>query len=1043
MPARVFTIPASAPFLPTLIDALFGGKLGFAPAADPLALASATLYLPTRRACRLARDAFLDRLRGDAAILPRIVALGDIDEDEIAFAEAATGGIGAEALALPPALGGLERRLLLTQLVAKWATSPQLLAESGSPLVAQTPAAACALADDLARLIDDMTMRGVPWERLDNLVPDQFDRYWQLTLRFLQIARTAWPRMLEERNCIEAAERRDRLLKAEAARLARKTDAPVIVAGSTGSIPATAELIATISRLPHGAVVLPGLDTDLDEPSWRLISGDDAKGIAPAPGHPQFATQALLARIGIARDAVAQLAAANGSERVMSEALRPAAATDLWPQRATGAAFNAAADTVLDAISVIEAANAEEESLAIAVALREAVEQGKTAALVTPDRALGRRVLAALARWNIAAEDSSGQPLSETSAGIFARLAADAALGRLAPVTLLALLKHPLLRLGNDQTRAVAALERAVLRGPRPRAGSAGLAHALKTFRGELEKFHRKEKTDLHPSDPRTALRDEDLAAAADLVARLAAALAPLESIAGQSLRLSDVVTAHQKVVAVLSQQTGVDMAFAGPDGTKLGAAFDELADSKAAAALIVDTSDYVELFTALIADRVVRRTVSFKMPVRILGTLEARLIESDRVILGGLIEGKWPSEHQNDAWLSRPMRLKLGLDLPERWIGLAAHDFVQLLGVKEVILTLAAKIEGSPTVPSRFVQRLAAVAGERWKAARTRGDRYLAWARALDRPDTIAPAPQPAPKPPRAVRPKSLSVTDIENWLRDPYTIYAKYILRLSPLDPVDVSPGAAERGTIIHAAIGDFTRLYAAALPADPVQELIGLGRPHFVALEDFPEARAFWWPRFERIVRWFADWERKRRPSIAGIAAEIRGEIEIPLTEGAFKLRGIADRIERSPAGGYVILDYKTGSVRTEKQVRTGLAPQLTLEAAMLRRGGFPGIAAGASVAGIEYVLLKGGARPGESKPIKFEEGTPDSQADRALQKLAELAARFDSDTEPYRSLVHPMWTTYYGDYDHLARVKEWSATGGENDDAAIAAMFGGGQ
>ena len=187
MAARVFTIPASAPFLPTLIEALIGGKLGFAPATDPLALASATLYLPTRRACRLARDAFLDGAKGDAAILPRIVAIGDIDEDEIAFAEAASGDIAPEALALPEALGGLERRLLLTQLVAKWASSPQLLAESRSPLVAQTPAAACALADDLARLIDDMTTRQVPWDRLDQLVPDAMDEYWQLTLRFLKI----------------------------------------------------------------------------------------------------------------------------------------------------------------------------------------------------------------------------------------------------------------------------------------------------------------------------------------------------------------------------------------------------------------------------------------------------------------------------------------------------------------------------------------------------------------------------------------------------------------------------------------------------------------------------------------------------------------------------------------------------------------------------------------------------------------------------------------------------------------------------------------
>ena len=1033
MTSHVFTIPASAPFLPTLIEALVGGKLGVRPANDPLTLAATTLYLPTRRACRLMRDAFLDVLKTDAAILPRIVALGDIDEDEIAFAEAATGDLAAGALALPPALGGLERRLLLTELVTKWASSPSLHGASGSPLVAQTPAAACALADDLARLIDDMTTRGVSWDRLDDLVPETFDEYWQKTLRFLQIAREAWPRILAERDCIEPAKRRDALIKAEAARLARKTDGPVIAAGSTGSIPATAELIATIARLPHGAVVLPGLDTDLDEASWRLIAGDEGKGIAPAPGHPQFALQALLARIGINRDAVVKLAATTGREQLLSEALRPAATTELWQKHAADPAFGPRADGAMENISVIEAANAEEESLAIAVALREAVHQGKTAALVTPDRALGRRVKAALARWKITAEDSGGEALAETSAGIFARLAAEAALGKLAPVTLLALLKHPLLRVaGKRRERAITALERAVLRGPRPRAGSIGLAHALDTFRAQLEKHRAKQESDLHHSDPRIGLHDDELAEAAEFVAALARALAPLESVAEQSRRLNEIADSHRKVVAALSRQDGEEVAFSGLDGSKLADALDELATSNAASALLVDTSDYVELFATALADRVVRPPPRPGARVRILGTIEARLTDSDRVVLGGLVEGTWPPESRADGWLSRPMRLDLGLDLPERRVGLTAHDFTQLAGAKEVILSHAAKLAGTPTVPSRFIQRLAAVAGkERWKAALQRGESYLSWARALDRPAQVEAAPQPAPKPPPEARPKRLSVTDIEHWLRDPYTIYAKNILRLIPLDAVDLAPGAAERGTIIHAAIGDFTKRFEDGLSSDPARDLIELGRPHFATLEDFPEARAFWWPRFERIAHWFAGWERERRPDIRALVAEIRGEIEISLSEGAFSLIGVADRIERHADGCYVILDYKTGSARTEKQVRTGLAPQLTLEAAILRNGGFPNIAPG-SVAQIGYVLLKGGPRPGEPKMIEFTEGTTDSQADRALEKLAVLAARFANESEPYRSLVHPMWTTHYGDYDHLARVKEWSATGGEVDD-----------
>ncbi len=1042
MPPRVFTIPPSAPFLPTLIAALTGGKLGFPAARDPLALAATTLYLPTRRACRLARDAFLDVLKTDAAILPRIVAIGDIDEDEIAFAEAATGAIAADALALPPALGGLERRLLLAQLVLKWAAAPEVRGESGTPLVAQTAAAACALADDLARLIDDMTTRGVPWDELDGLVPDFLDPYWQLTLKFLHIARKAWPDVLRERGLMEPAARRDALIKAEAARLARKTDAPVIAAGSTGSIPATAELLATIARLPHGAVVLPGLDTDLDEASWRMIAGVEppphppplaGEGGAPVPGHPQFAMQVLLTRIGITRDAVERLAEPCGRERLISEALRPAATTDMWRQRAADAAFEAEVEDALRTITMIEAAHAEEEALAIAVALREAVWEKKTAALVTPDRALARRVLCALARWNIAAEDSGGEALADTPAGVFARLAADAALGGLAPVTLLALLKHPLLRLGLRTTEnAVATLERAILRGPRPRSGTSGLCHALDAFRAQLEKFRRQEPVDLHPSDPRIELSDRELAAAADLVARLANALAPLEGIGKEPHALSDLAARHRQVLAALSWDGEREAAFAGPDGAKLAVALDELATSEAAAGLIVAPSDYVELFSAALADRVVRRPPQRGVRVRILGPLEARLTESDRVVLGGLVEGTWPPETQTDAWLSRPMRKRLGLDLPERRIGLSAHDFAQLLGAREVILTRAAKIAGTPTVPSRFVQRLAAVAGERWQAVLDRGSAYLVWGRALDRAEKIAPAPRPAPKPPRAARPASLSVTEIEHWLRDPYTIYAKHVLRLKPLDAVDAAPGAAERGSIVHAAIGAFTQRFADGLPPDPVGELIALGRAYFADLEEFPEARAFWWPRFMRIARWFVAWEAGRRPGVAAISAEIRGEIDISLGEGAFKLRGVADRIERHADGRYVILDYKTGSERTEKQVRTGLAPQLTLEAAMLRRGGFKAIPAGVSVAALAYVMLKGGTRAGEFKPIAFKEGTPDSQADRALDKLAALARRFDDESEPYRSLVHPMWKARYGDYDHLARVKEWSATGGVEDD-----------
>src|SRR3954452_10312087 len=325
---HAFTIPASAPFLPTLIEALMQDRLGlgFKPGGDPRALASATIYLPTRRACRLAQKIFLDVLNSDAAILPRIVPIGDVDEDELAFAEAIGDTAGA-ALDLPEPVSGLERRVLLAQLILKWAASPEMRGDGNFSLVANSPTAALLLAGELARLMDDMVMRQVPWDRLDCLVPTDMDEYWQKTLRFLKIAREYWPAVLKEKGRIEPAERRDRLIAAEAKRLATGTG-PVIAAGSTGSIPSTATLLTTIAKLPHGALVLPGLDTDLDDATWKIITGSETEAVH---GHPQFAMSALLKRIGIVRNAFKAPGEPkpHGRERLASEALRPAGMSEL------------------------------------------------------------------------------------------------------------------------------------------------------------------------------------------------------------------------------------------------------------------------------------------------------------------------------------------------------------------------------------------------------------------------------------------------------------------------------------------------------------------------------------------------------------------------------------------------------------------------------------------------------------------------------------------------------------------------------------------
>ena len=1043
---RVFNVPPSAPFLRTVIAALVDGRLveGFDARTNPERLADVTLYLPTRRAGRMAREVFLDVLQTDAVVLPRIVALGSVDEDELEFSDDGLLG-GPDASLLPPKLDDLERRLTLAKLVAAWAKLQP------SSLVVGSPASTLALAGDLARLMDDMVTRGVGWDALDGIVPDDLDIYWQHTLKFLKIAKDTWPDYLRTIDRIEPAARRDMLIAAEAKRLRTRQKGPVIAAGSTGLMPATATFLHAIAQLPQGAVVLPGLDADLDDAAWDSIGGAVAAGdLVATPtawSHPQVALHGLLARFGIKRRDVEPLAvpASYGREVLASEAMRPATSSEQWHARLGDKSVAQRIASGMEGVALIEAANPEMESLAIAVAMREAREKNLTAALVTPDRALARRVMASLDRWKLEYDDSGGDSLMDTPAGIFARLAAQTVAEELAPPALLALLKHPLFRLGHAPgtlAKTIGDLELALLRGTRPAPGSAGLKHDLAALRNGI--------TELHHADPRRKLTDADLVAVERLIEQLSAALSPLEEIRrGKPHDLTDYAARHYDIIKRLSaDDTGLLVAFDGPDGNALSKAFDDLFQANAStdgdkpqpSGLVLVLSDYPDVFQTAFGDRIVRRPQLAASRLRIYGPLEARLTECDRVILGGLVEGVWPPAPRIDPWLSRPMRHQLGLDLPERRIGLSAHDFAQLLGTREVILSRAAKVGGAPAVASRFLHRLEAVAGtDSWTRATDKGATYVRYANELDRPQSVAPAPRPEPKPDVALRPLRMSVTEIEDWLRDPYTIYAKRILRLTPLDPVDMPLTAADRGSAIHEALGEFTGRFATDLPDDIADALRKIGDKHFAPLMERPEARALWWPRFLRIADWFAGWEARRRLDVSRVDAEIRGEIPIQLGNGrTFVLSARADRIEHRADRTYAILDYKTGQPPSAKQVRLGLSPQLTLEGAILRKGGFETIPAGSSVSELVYVRFSGNNPPGRATVLELKINKsdppqpPDDAADEALQKLETLIRTFENKDTPYRSVVLPMWENRYGNYDDLARIKEWSAIGDGQED-----------
>ncbi|HEX6958910.1 MAG TPA: double-strand break repair protein AddB [Ferrovibrio sp.] len=977
---KLYTIAPGRPFLDVLAAGILD-RYG----TGPLALSRITVLLPTRRACRALAQAFLRARNGQALLLPQIRPLGDIDEDELDLR-----GIGEGDGVMP--FAPLERMLLLAELVA------------ASPLAGGDGATALRLARLLGDFLDTAATEEVGLDRLADLVPAELAGHWQQTLDFLGVIREHWPRIKAESRRLDAAEHRQRAMQRWIDHwLAEPPADPVIAAGSTGTIPATARLLKLVAALPQGAVVLPGLDLQLDDAAWAAVRQE--------PTHPQHALSHLLDILGALRGDVQPWSAgtkpddtAGARTRLLSAALLPPGETHRWreaPDDVPALAFGG--------LQRIIAPGLHEEAAAIALAMRETLEQpGRTAALITPDRNLARRVAAELLRYGIEVDDSAGQPLAQTPPAVFLRLLAEATAQDFAPAALLPVLKHPFCMLGLPRAellRWLRRLERRLLRKPAPLGDFDDLRRTLSPHEDLLAVFARLQAA----VQPLREARSDDLAAM--LQAQIAAAEALAAPPAGEAMqlwRLEAGEALHDLVVELLS----------------------------APAFRPVTRESWPRLLDALLEGRVVRPRFGRHPRVFIWGLLEARLQHADRVILGGLNEGTWPPQAQDDPWLSRPMRQALGLAPPERRLGQTAHDFVQAACGTDVILTRSEKVDGTPTVPARWLLRLDAYlkGNAAWQACSDTP--YLAWAALLDRPDAEVAGELPQPKPPLQARPRKLPVTAIETWIRDPYALYARRILGLRKLDEVGQPPDARLRGEAIHKVLEIFLARHRDALPDDDTAyaELLALGRQQFGPWLQQPVIAALWWPRFERAMCWFLSYERERRAAgFKPALLEADGALTFTAPAGDFTLTAKADRIDRNATdGALAVLDYKTGNPPSPKQVNSGLAPQLALEAAIAQHGGFPELAAGA-IAELVYIRLSGGAEPGEVRRIEGTSRTPippaDELAQQALERLKSWVARFDDPAIPYLSRPRPQFVEYPGDYDHLARVAERAEGMGE--------------
>ncbi|HVF37405.1 MAG TPA: double-strand break repair protein AddB [Sphingomicrobium sp.] len=951
----VYSIPAHRSFS----DALVKGLLAVHQ-SEPLELARSRILLPNNRAMRTITEAFV-RASGSGLLLPRMIAIGDPE-----LGDRVGGPIDALDLdePIPPAIDPLARQLLLARMVR---------AEG------ESAAEAMRLAAELARTTDALAIEEVPADRLAGAVANHPDlaAHWLGSIDRLRVIVDQWPTTLANLGLIDLVDRRGLLLRSLAARWdERPPEGMTLAVGITTSAPAVAALLATVSRMAHGAVVLPALagTTAMPREEWDALGPDDEGRTEPS--HPQFHLKQLLERMGVGRDEV-RLWPAGG--RAASPAARGRAVINAMAAPRVSDKWVALAPTErrLTGIRVAELHDPASEAQAIAIELREALETpGRTAALVTPDRALAARVSAHLRRWGIEADDSAGQPLSQTAAGTLLLAIAAAVAENLAPVRLLALLKHPLVG-GEGQERldwldSVRRLDLA-LRGPRPKAGLTGLDEQM------ADKGAETEWTRLRP-----------------LVAPLADRTAQLSTLADSAGLLRE-----------LAGHLAGDNAWRGPDGRSAAELLTSVEQSPDARLLAVAVDDFVPLFRSLMDSVAVRRPYGGHPRVFIWGLIEARLQQADLMILGGMNEGVWPPLPSPDPWLAPQIRKSLGLPGLEFRTGLAAHDFMSALGAPRVLLTRARRDSRSPTVASRLWLRLQAMTG-----GVTRDQRLERLAIALDSSPSVEPAPRPAPRPPIEARPKRIAVTDLDRLMADPFAFYAKTILKLRPQDPVDAEHHAAWKGTAVHEVLEAWFKQDGCdpARLADRARLLLDDEAIH-------PMLRALWSPRLMEAIEWIAAETAElladgRRP----VLAERMGEAKV----AGVTLYGKVDRIDRLADGRLAIVDYKSGHAPAKKAVAEGFALQLGLLSLIARAGGFGEV--GGEAGRHEYwSLAKKNGRIGYRRAPDRDIG-PQAFVERAQSQFADAVGKWLLGSEPFKAKLNPAYAPYE-DYDQLMRLEEW--------------------
>jgi ATP-dependent helicase/nuclease subunit B len=1021
---HIYNIPSGVPFAECLARGMIESY-----GNNPEILAKTTVFLPSKQAITLVKDAFFTVNKGKILLLPKMRVLGELSEEE---------------LVLLPNNPHVHFKILSE----KRPISNTLKTPALAKLILNTPhlfphithyADAVSVAQNILDLLDLLYTHNMSVDVLTTLDAENYSENWQKTLDNIIPITALWHDYLSQNGYGDPAHYRNIAFEYLTDFYTHNPPQnPVIVAGITDALPVCVAFLKIIQRLEHGHIIISGLDTHLTQTDILKLN----------PDHPQYALQKLLHTLGMASSDVPYWHASKQfltnthtqRQKLCTEIMRPSGTTEEWCS-VNDRLSEQDMLVALDDINIIQAPNDRLEATAIALIIREAVENPHTKiALMTPNRELVARVTTILNRWNIKPTDTAGIALSQTPQGIYLKLLCDVLEHNFAPIPLLALLKHPMSNAGlpnGDFKKQVYLFEYHILRDSIVKNGLYGYGQALQTKINTLnpQSEHYTQRLDTYNIivDMLAYLsnRFSDVLHAPDTVT-MAALIPILKDL------VSEMTCTDTQSVPESAPKSVTEIFWADDAGQKCLDMLDTYIQNSDLLGAMPKATACTYIIDSLSQYSVRDSGYNQNPNVLIWGTADARLQQADIIIMGGLTEGTFPVSPKTGVWLSRPMLAQMSLSLPEAKIGTDAYDFVQAFCTHKIFLTHCVQSNGSPTIPSRWLIRLENLLKSTVKNPKITdklyNSPYLAWVDMLDNVHAKAkPASRPAPKPPAHARPTSMSVTDAEKWIRDPYSIYGKYILTLRKLNDIDQDLEAAEKGNIVHTLLHEFTLATKDGFGGKPHQIMRDLLDKTLETLKEKPLLYVFWGTRLHYIGMQFVDFEIDRRKTLTPIMYEQTGTLSFETSRGNFILKARCDRIDLNEFSEAILVDYKTssGSATTYEKIKAGFAPQLPLQAMMLKQGGF---GTAYPIAGAEYIVVADNI---DIKPMKAKKNTDieplfSDLVDDIFNQFKEWTENFNDENTPYISRRLPEFLKFTGDYDLLARVPEWNLSDADDTD-----------